>query len=238
MPDSFSSIDVIVPVLNEEAVLPTFYRRVRQVPLPLNLIFVDNASHDQTVPFIKSLNDVRLIQHSKNEGYGGSVLDGIKHSTAEALVIIDADCEYPPEEIPALIAALKQYPIVYGSRFKGHAQPQMGWVRRVGNQAITRLFNLLFGQHLTDLYTGFKALRKSAIADLPLKRRGFEHVLELASRLAQRGIAIHEIPVIYAPRSSGKSKMNHITETVKLLTLLLKYRLERGPSSGNTLSSP
>jgi hypothetical protein len=89
---------------------------------------------------------------------------------------------------------------------------------------ISGLFNLLFRQNLTDLYTGFKTLRYSAVADLALNRKGFEHVLELGVRLAQSGIAIHEVPIVYTPRQTGSSKMNHILETVKFIALLLTYR--------------
>lgn len=218
------AIDVVIPVFNEELILPTFYDRISRVPLPLNLIFVDNASSDGSVAFIESLEGVTLIRHDKNEGYGGSLLDGMCRATADTVVIIDADCEFPPEAIPQLVAALKRHPVVYGSRFLGKAAPAMPLLRRVGNGAISQLYNLLFRQNLTDLYTGFKAMRRWTVADLNLTRKGFEHVLELGVRLAQAGITIHEVPIDYQLRHTGSSKMNHIVETTKFITLLLKYR--------------
>lgn len=95
--------DVIVPVFNEAEILPEFHRRVTALALPLNLIYVDNASTDRSVDIISSFDDVTLIRHATNEGYGGSLLDGIANSDNEKIVIIDADCEYPPEAIPDLI---------------------------------------------------------------------------------------------------------------------------------------
>ncbi|MGB5987476.1 MAG: glycosyltransferase family 2 protein [Desulfobacterales bacterium] len=221
----FDSIDVVVPVYNEARILPTFYERISRIELPLNLIFVDNASRDGSVAFIESLAEVTLIRHRSNEGYGASLLDGIRRATAEAIVIIDADCEFPPEAIPQLIDALEDHPVVYGSRFMGGAAPAMPLLRRVGNGAISGLFNLLFRQNLTDLYTGFKALRRAALKDLSLTRKGFEHVLELGVRLAQAGVTIHEVPIVYEPRHTGRSKMNHVAETAKFISLLLKYRI-------------
>jgi glycosyltransferase involved in cell wall biosynthesis len=219
------AIDVVVPVLNEEAGLPAFLERVRQVPLPLRLIFVDNASTDRTVELLRSLSGVMLIEHAVNEGYGGSIRDGLARSTAEAVVIIDADCEYPPEAIPALIAGLEESDAVYASRFLDPAQLDMPLIRRLGNRTITGLFNVLFDQHLTDLYTGMKALRRTAIDGLELRRTGFEHVLELAVRLARRGARLSEVPVAYRPRQTGVAKMRHLTETLKFCWLLLRYRL-------------
>ena len=218
------TIDVVVPVFNEAVILPTFHERISRVPLPLHLIFVDNASSDGSVAFIESLEGVTLIRHDQNEGYGGSLLDGMRRATADTVVIIDADCEFPPEAIPSLVAALDRHPVVYGSRFKGARPPAMPLLRRIGNGAISQLYNLLFRQNLTDLYTGFKAMHRQAVADLHLSRKGFEHVLELGVRLAQAGIKIHEVPIEYQLRHTGSSKMNHVAETAKFITLLLKYR--------------
>ena len=226
MTSRFERIDVIVPVLNEEDMVRTFYERISKVPLPLHFIFVDNASTDRTRELVRTFADSTLIEHEKNEGYGGSIIDGIAHSTAEAFVIIDADCEYPPEAIPDLVAALEHSPVVYASRFLQARELKMPLLRKAGNRTITALFNLLFRQNLTDLYTGCKALRKSAVEGLPLERKGFEHVLELAVRISRRGITFSEVPIVYELRRIGRSKMGHVAETLKFLYLLLRYRLE------------
>jgi glycosyltransferase involved in cell wall biosynthesis len=225
MTNRFDRIDVIVPVLNEEDMVRTFYERISRVPLPLHFIFVDNASTDRTREIVRTFPDSTLIEHEKNEGYGGSIIDGIAHSTAEAFVIIDADCEYPPEAIPDLVAALERSPVVYASRFLETTGLNMPFLRKVGNRTITALFNALFGQSLTDLYTGCKALRRSAVEGLILERKGFEHVLELAARISLRGVSISEVPVVYELRRVGTSKMSHLAETLKFLYLLLRYRL-------------
>jgi glycosyltransferase involved in cell wall biosynthesis len=218
-------IDVIVPVFNEEEILPVFFERIGKVALPLNLILVDNASTDGSLDMLRQRRDVTLIAHPRNEGYGGSLIDGIRASTAERLVIIDADCEYPPESIPDLVAGLDAHQVVYASRFLSRQVLEMPLFRRVGNRLISTLFNRLFGQKVTDLYTGFKAMRRSAVADIRLERRGFEHVLELAVRFSQRNITIAEVPIVYELRQAGHSKMNHISETVKFFALLMGYRL-------------
>jgi glycosyltransferase involved in cell wall biosynthesis len=219
------TVDVVVPVLNEVDMLPFFLGRIETLGLPLKLIFVDNGSTDGTIEFLKSKPGIILIGHGQNLGYGQSLIDGLLHSTSEKVVIIDADCEYPPEAIPILLDSLKAFPIVYASRFLSGGQVDMSHSRKWGNKGLTILFNLLYHQNLTDLYTGMKALRREAFQGFSFKRSGFEHVIELAACFANRGYRIAEIPVPYTPRQTGRSKMRHLTETLKALALMIYYRL-------------
>lgn len=217
--------DVVVPVFNEAEMLPAFLSRVAALQAPLNLIFVDNGSSDGTLELLRSQPGVTLIEHGRNLGYGRSLADGLLAAKAERVVIIDADCEYPPEAIPALLEALERAPAVYASRFLAGGPVDMSPLRRAGNQFLSALFNLLYGQGLTDLYTGMKALKRGAYAGMPFVRSGFEHVMELAAGLALRGHRIAEVPVVYAPRSTGRSKMRHLPELGKALAVMLKMRL-------------
>lgn len=218
-----SPIDVIVPVFNEEEVLPSFYARLMALPIPLRPIFIDNASTDGSLAILRSFPGAVVIEHARNEGYGASLRDGIHYATAGRIVIIDADCEYPPEAIPEMVRMLDNYEIVYASRFLNHQETRMPWLKVMGNQAITRLFNLLFEQNLTDLYTGSKAFRREAVANMPMHQDGFEHVLEFAVRLARAGRRFAEVHVTFAPRGTGVSKMSHLSETIKYLYYLVFY---------------
>ncbi len=222
---SSGSIDVIVPVYNEEDILPEFHKRITALQLPLNLLYIDNCSTDSSVRIISSFPGVQLIRHIRNEGYGGSIIDGLARSVSEKVVIIDADCEYPPEALPDLIARLDHADVVYSSRFLEGRNRFMPFTKRLGNQLITSFYNILFRQHLTDLYTGCKALNRSALGGISLQRKGFEHVLELGVKLAGKGIVIDEIAIDFSPRSTGKAKMQHLSETLKYIYLIIFYAL-------------
>jgi len=221
------TVDVIVPVLNEVEMLPRFLERVDALPAGLHLIFVDNGSTDGTLQLLRERSGVTLHEHGKNLGYGCSLVDGLRLSTAPRVVIIDADCEYPPEAIPALLKSLDDAPVVYTSRFCKPPGPDMSPSRKWGNRIVSGVFNLLYRQNITDLYTGMKAMRREAFEGLTLTRRGFEHVVELACGLALRGHRIAEIPVPYSPRQTGRSKMSHVPEALKAFRLLLLYRIRR-----------
>jgi glycosyltransferase involved in cell wall biosynthesis len=226
-----ADVDIIVPVRNEEASIDELCARVARLGLADRLLFVDNGSTDRTVDRVRGHPEVRLIRHARDEGYGASIRDGIAGSDAEHIVVLDADLEYPPETIPTILAALERHAVVYGSRFLGPDPPAMPLARRLGNRIVSTLFNVLFGQRTTDLYTGMKGLRRSLLPLSSLRRSGFEHGVELAALVARSGHRIHEVPVAYRPRIRGRSKMRHLPEAVKLVSYLLLYRLRR-PRAG------
>ncbi len=223
--------DIIVPVYNERDNLPVLLQRLRALPDFANyrVIVVDNASTDGSVDFLRAQTDVELVCHDRNRGYGASLRSGMAAGDSERLLIIDADCEYPPEAIPQLLQALDDHNVVYASRLldkptaRDAGMPPLKWW---GNRIISGTYNLLFGQKTTDLYTGCKALRRQCLRNIDLQRDGFEQVLELAAKLAARGYHIADHAVDFAPRAHGRSKMLHISETLKYFFWLLFYRLQ------------
>jgi glycosyltransferase involved in cell wall biosynthesis len=200
------------------------------------LVFVDNGSTDGTLALVEGWcatdPHIRLVKHARNLGYGRSLLDGFAASDGTHVVMIDADLEYWPEDVPAIVRALDGAPAVYGSRFlvPTHDAATMPVFRRVGNRLVTTLFNVLFAQRLTDLYTGIRGVRRDAIP-AGLACDGFELVLELAARLAQAGARIAEVPAGYTPRSTGQSKMRHIPELLRFARRVVALRLAGGPGS-------
>ena len=220
-----ADVDIIVPVHNEEASIDELCERVGRLGLGNRLLFVDNDSTDRTVERIGRHPEARLIRHETDEGYGASIRDGIAASDAEHIIILDADLEYPPETIPTIIEALKHHPVVYASRFLGPEPAAMPLARRLGNGLVSLLFNVLFRQRTTDLYTGMKGLRRGMLPLASLRQSGFVHGVELAALIARSGHRIHEVPVPYRPRRRGRSKMRHLPEAVKLVSYLLLYRV-------------
>ncbi len=226
--------DVIIPVYNERENLPQLLQRLSALPVfeSLHLIFVDNASTDGSADFLETVPNISLIRHASNRGYGASLRSGMAVAMTDRWVILDADGEYPPECLPQLLSALDNYPAVYASRLleksssEAAGMPRLKWY---GNRIISALFNVLFQQQVTDLYTGCKALRRENMQSIVLQRDGFEQVLELAVCLAQRGAVIAEIPVDFSLRQLGASKMSHSAETLKFIFWLLFYRVRKSP---------
>lgn len=122
-------ISIICPVYNEEKAVPFFYNRLissienlRQ-KYDFEIIFTNNASNDSTLEIIKNIRykdpSVQVITLSRNFGYQASLLAGLHHASGAGIIMIDVDCEDPPEMIPKFIDNWeKGYDIVYGKRDK------------------------------------------------------------------------------------------------------------------------
>jgi len=135
-------ISIICPVYNEEQAVPLFYGRLRAAIDPLlprydfELIFTNNRSTDGTLSVIRALREkdpiVQVLTLSRNFGYQASVLAGISYSVGDATVVIDVDCEDPPELIPQFIAKWEEgFDIVYGLRANRPEPQVLVWMRKL-----------------------------------------------------------------------------------------------------------
>ena len=135
-------VSIICPVFNEEKSLPIFYKRLKSTLSPLasrydfELLFTNNRSTDDTLEIISALHQqdpmVQVLTLSRNFGYQASVLAGLTHVHGEAMVVVDVDCEDPPEMIPQFIAEWeKGNDIVYGIREKRIEFVVMQWMRKL-----------------------------------------------------------------------------------------------------------
>jgi len=132
--------------------------------------------------------------------------------------MIDADLEYLPEDVPALDRALASADAVFGSRFLAAGERPRSAVWSLGNRTVTGVFNLLFAQRLTDLYTGLRGVRRAALPAGGVRRAGFDVVIEIAAALARRGSRLVEVPIGYVPRTRGRSKMRHGREAARFVS--------------------
>lgn len=221
------SVDVVVPIYNEEANLPDLLRRLRAACPDARLIFVDNASTDGTIALLEAETDVTLVRHDENLGYGRSLIDGVRAGEGDKVVMLDADLEYLPEDVPAIVAKLDHADAVYGSRILGPDRGDMGAPRYWGNRFLTSLFNRLFGERMTDIYTGIRGFRRPVLDPDTYRRMGFDYILELTAVTSRRGGTIDEVPCRYHPRSRGVSEMNHLREFTKFLYWAVHHRLTR-----------
>jgi hypothetical protein len=156
----------------------------------------------------------------------GSLIDGLNQTNLPNIVIIDADGEYPPEAIPALLGALVDNNVVYAqSPFRQDVcDSRNALVASAGESWRVDFLQCAIWPTCTDLYTGFKAIKRVTLRNMRFNRKGFEHVLELAVYLSGRGYRIVDVPVDYMPRAGGTSKMSHLFEAIKFVFWLLYYR--------------
>src|SRR5262249_4421630 len=121
------TLSVVIPVYNEEQWIGELVKRVQAVPIPKEIILVDDCSKDVTRAILKELEggNVRVFYQPVNKGKGAALREGFRHATGDVVVVQDADLEYDPSEYPRLIQPIleNRADVVYGSRFIGESPP-------------------------------------------------------------------------------------------------------------------
>ena len=206
------TVSVVIPAYNEINTAEALLRRVRKVPLHLEVIVVDDGSTDGTRTLLKKLEKEglidRLVFHAHNMGKGAALRTGFKHATGDVTVVQDADLEYDPMEFPLLLHPILsgKADAVYGSRFLGGPHRVLLFWHSVGNSFLTLLSNMFTDLNLTDMETCYKMVRTELLQSLPLSADRFGIEPELTARLAQAHARIYELPISYNGRSYSEGK--------------------------------
>ena len=211
MPFPAPRLSVVVPVYCEEAVLEAFHRRMAtalgpiEAEFPWELIFVDDGSRDRTLEILLTLRGrdprVKVLHFSRNFGHQIAVTAGLDHAAGEAVVIIDADLQDPPEVIPDMLAKwMEGYKVVYGVRRKRKGETAFKLIT-------ARCFYRFLGK-LSDtplpLDTGdFRLLDRQVVAQLNGLR---EESRYLRGMVAWLGFSQYGLPYARDPRYAGKTK--------------------------------
>jgi glycosyltransferase involved in cell wall biosynthesis len=205
-------LSVVVPVFNERATVERLVHRVRELPLDLEIVCVDDASTDGTRPILETLREQGMIDslviQPENRGKGAAVALGIREATGDVIVIQDADLEYDPRDLPALLAPILEgrADAVFGSRFLGGPHRVLFFWHRLGNGLLTIVSNMFTDLNLTDMETCYKMARADLMKSLPLRARRFGIEPELTARLSQSRARIYEIPISYHGRTYAEGK--------------------------------
>jgi len=206
------TLSVIVPAYNEAPTIACVLRQLREVPLPLEVIAVDDGSTDGTGAALDRLQAAglvdRVIRHPINRGKGAAFRSGIAAATGDVIVAQDADLEYDPRDLPKLLAPIRagQADAVYGSRFQGGPRRVLFFWHAVGNRVLTLLSNMFTNLNLSDMETCYKMVRADLLKSLPLVTNRFGIEVELTARLAQAGARVWELPISYSGRTYAEGK--------------------------------
>jgi glycosyltransferase involved in cell wall biosynthesis len=218
-----------MPVYNERATVAHSIARVRAVPLPIEIICVDDGSSDGTrteLERLKRENEIDvLVLHERNRGKGAACRTGIAHATGDVVVIQDADLEYDPQEFTRLIEPIQdgRADAVFGSRFLGGPHRVLYFWHSIGNGLLTLLSNMLTDLNLTDMETCYKMVRADLMKSLPLKANRFGFEPELTARLAQARARIYEMPITYNGRTYAEGKKIGWRDGVAAIWHILRF---------------
>jgi dolichol-phosphate mannosyltransferase len=187
-----------IPVYNEETHLEVVLRRVRRHSDRIAVI--NDGSTDGTARLLARQPALEVITHPQNRGYGAALISAFAYALEQdidVLVTMDCDGQHEPSRIPVLLEAIHDADIVSGSRylrdFRQNSMPPHD--RRRINEQITAELNARFGLNLTDAFCGFKAYRRSALAQLHITETGWGMPLQLWVQAARLGLRIKEVGV-------------------------------------------
>lgn len=225
-------LTVVTPIFNEARTLSQSVERILAIGVIDELILVDDGSTDRSWAVLGEFAEregIRRVRHTLNRGKGAALRTGFHEAEGGLVVIQDADLEYDPKDIPGLIQPILDghAEVVFGSRFLQGRPAGIAGISYLANRVITRFFNLIFRQRLTDVETCYKVMRSDILQQvLPkLAEDHFGVEIELAARLSKiPGVRIVERPIQYTPRTRAEGKKIGWRDGVRALWCIVRYR--------------
>jgi glycosyltransferase involved in cell wall biosynthesis len=226
-------LSVVIPVYNERQWIEELVRRVQAVPLPKEILIVDDCSTDGTRDLLRRLEeqpDVRVLYQPRNRGKGAALREGFRHATGDVVLVQDADLEYDPGEYPRLIQPIidNRADVVYGSRFIGESHRVLYFWHYVANKVLTTLSNMFTNLNLTDMETCYKVFRREVLAGIRLRSDRFGFEPEITAKVAKKrspSWRIFEIPISYSGRTYEEGKKIGLRDAFTALYCIVRYRL-------------
>ena len=218
---------VAMPAFNEERYIGTLVLKARKYAD--SVIVVDDGSRDGTAE-IANLAGAFIIRHPENKGKGAaiqSILDEVKKEMPDVLILLDADSQHDPDEIPRLIKpVLDGYDLVVGSREL--VKNRIPFLRRIGQKILLQSTRTLTRNKITDSESGFKAFSRKAIAELELSQNGFAVESEMIAIAEEKNLKITEVPISVQYKGDS-STLNPFRHGLGVLTQIMGMISERRP---------
>jgi len=208
---------VVIPAHNEENNVVEVINKVKSYVN--NIIVVDDGSTDNTYDKAKE-NGITVLRHEVNLGKGAALKTGCDFALkqgAEKIVVIDADGQHNPKEIPKFLEALNDYEIVFSHRTKSKAMP---FILKFGNDFINKFSSFLFGVNIKDNQCGYRAFTNEAYKKIRWSASDYYMETEMIINAGKYKLRYTEIPIetIYADKYKGTTVLDGVKIVLKMLT--------------------
>lgn len=222
------SCSVIVPCYNEEGNIAECIERIPRMGSFTEIVVVNDGSEDRTLPIVQKIcrtrRNVTLVTYGNNRGKGAAVLEGMKRSKGDILMILDADMTVPPEELSEFYEAIEcqAADFVSGTRFIYPMERQaMRLTNYLGNIVFSKLIEWIAGTDCSDTLCGTKAMRREDFEDFRPEDTSWGD-FDLIFHAARRKLKCIQIPVHYKSRVNGVSKMKAFKSGITFLKLCVR----------------
>jgi len=200
-------LSIVIPMYNEEEnigpLLQELFPILKSTGRKFEVLCIDDASTDKSFSVLekqkKKYDELRIIRHRLNAGESAAGATGFAHARGDVIITMDGDQQNDPADIPQFLMALEDTDAVCGVRRKREDD----WVKRISSRIANSFRNMVTGDNISDAGCTFRALRKTALREIPVFN-GMHRFLPTLLRL--QGYNVKEILVNHRPRTRGKSK--------------------------------
>ncbi len=224
------TVSALVAAYNESRTIPQVIQKLLAVEQITEIIVVDDGSTDGTTEFLKTYSHARVktFFHAKNKGKTAAIQTALEQASGDVCIIQDADLEYNPEEIPAVLAPILsgRADVVYGSRFLVRKESRvLYFYHYLANKFLTFLSNLLTNLNMTDIETGYKAFRTHIIKDMGLTAQGFGMEIEITALVSKVSARVYEVPISYYGRTYDEGKKVAFKDGLEAIWYIFYFNL-------------
>tara|TARA_B100000963_G_C22484884_1_gene606441 strand:+ start:183 stop:905 length:723 start_codon:yes stop_codon:yes gene_type:complete len=232
-------LSILIPCYNEKNTIVEILKKIdssleNYKISKYEIIIVDDFSNDGTKEILNDLDNNGKIQiyfHDINLGKGAAIHTALKYTTGDIIIIQDADLEYDPFDYNKLLTPFFETnaDVVYGSRFLGggkYIRIHFFW-HYMANKILTFICNLFINLNLTDMETGYKVFKTSALKSINLKEKSFSFEPEVTIKLAKKNYKFFEVPITYNGRSYEEGKKIGLKDAFIALKTIILYSLKK-----------
>ena len=236
---------LVLPTYNESENLAALVAAIQSLPTPIHIIVVDDNSPDGTGAIADELaaqtSSVEVIHRSGKLGLGTAYAAGFHRAITagnDLILTMDADFSHDPQYLPAILAASKRYDLVIGSRYvPGGGFRDWPWHRQVLSWSANSLAHLLLGLHARDCTAGFRCYRRQvleAVDPSAIRANGYSYLIEMLFCCERLGFTVGEVPIIFADRRLGQSKISR-NEIFKAGRTVMRLAIRRLSDRGRRM---
>lgn len=212
-------VSVVLPAHNEAGRVGTVVEAIRRRYPEAEILVVDDASTDATADEARAAG-ATVLRHPYNKGNGAAVKTGLRRARGRLIVLMDADGQHDPDDIPRLLALLPEYDLVIGAR---HPASQSSLLRRLGNGFFNALATYLTGRPIPDLTSGFRAARREVLLEfLHLLPNGYSYPTTTTLAFLKAGYSVAFVPIYSARREGGKSGIRLFRDGIRFVLIILR----------------
>jgi len=206
---------VVIPAYNESSRIKNVITSVKKITK--NIIVVDDGSQDDTAQVAQNTGAI-VLRHITNLGKGAALKTGCDYALQkgfENIVVMDADGQHKPKDIPRFLEALKDNEIVFGAR---HGRKNMPLILRFGNFGLNVITRILYGIKLHDTQCGFRAFTRNAYKKIRWEAQNYDMETEMIARTGKAKLKYAEIPIetVYLDRYKGTTLLDGLKIGIKM----------------------